>query len=333
MGTHPIFESDFDCLTEREKKRDRMSQIGDRHLLQKRIPRSARYDRVQAKTDTGASMSKHLARVNEIQSNYRIQKGELFKRIRISTFAQLVLQVDQVNKMTIGAEDDDDAPVVTPRDRQHATFLDVINGTGELKLKDEQKEQAAPPPPVPELLFQPYEQKPYLLVDVRDRTEYEQCHIITALSYPASNFSRTMNPFSPEMYQFRNVDGKIIILYDIDGFIATECAHKMAQRGFENVFVLSGGMRLIAQKLSKGLTTGSFPVECFMSLDRKKQVKHFDKSHVYPADRRQRFSDEGLAHLSMNLDALLTQPSDAGSRVTRSKVARSTTSTSSRPWK
>jgi len=312
-----------------------MSQIGDRHLLQKRIPKSARYERVQAKTDTGASMSKHLARVNEIQSNYRIQKGELFKRIRISTFAQLVLQVDQVNKMTIGADEDDDntEPVVTSRNHQHATFLDVINGTGELNLKDEQKEQAAPPPPVPELLFQPYEQKPYLLVDVRDQSEYDQCHIITALSYPASNFSRTMNPFSPEMYQFRNVDGKIIILYDVDEFVATECAHKMAQRGFENVFVLSGGLRLIAQKLSSGLTTGSFPVECFMSLDRKKQIKKFDKTHVYPADARQRFSDEDLMHLSMNLDTLLTQPSDAGSRVTRSKVARSTVSTSSRPWK
>ena len=41
------------------------------------------------------------------------------------------------------------------------------------------------------------------------------------------------------MYQFRNVDGKIIILYDVDEFIATECAHKMAQRGFENIFVVS----------------------------------------------------------------------------------------------
>ena len=75
-------------------------------------------------------MSKHLARVNEIQSNYRIQKGELFKRIRISTFAQLVLQVDQVNKMSIGAEDENSEPVVTPRQAKHATFLDVINGTG-----------------------------------------------------------------------------------------------------------------------------------------------------------------------------------------------------------
>ena len=50
--------------------------IGDSNVLQKRIPRSARYDNVRAKTDTGASMSKHMARVNEIQNNYRIQKGE-----------------------------------------------------------------------------------------------------------------------------------------------------------------------------------------------------------------------------------------------------------------
>ena len=81
-------------------------------------------------------MSKHLARVNEIQSNYRIQKGELFKRIRISTFAQLVLQVDQVNKMSIGAEDENSEPVVTPRQAKHATFLDVINGTGKGLFSD-----------------------------------------------------------------------------------------------------------------------------------------------------------------------------------------------------
>ena len=112
---------------------------------------------------------------------------------------------------------------------------------------------------------------------------------------------------------------------------------------------LSGGLRLIAQKLSSGLTTGSFPVECYMSLDRKKQIKKYDKTNVYPADGRQRFSDENLIDLSVNLDTLLTQPSDAGSRVTRSKgwirfylnlitqtftsVARSTMSSSSRPWK
>ena len=47
------------------------------------------------------------------------------------------------------------------------------------------------------------------------------------------------------MYEFRNVDGKIIILYDIDEFIATECAHQMVQRGFENVFVVRNYWKII----------------------------------------------------------------------------------------
>jgi len=342
MGTHPIFESDFDCLT------DKMSRgIGDSNVLQKRIPRSARYDNVRAKTDTGASMSKHMARVNEIQNNYRIQKGELFKRIRISTFTQLILQVDQVNKMTDGGGDEGPEEENTKpniNDKEHTTFLDVINGTGEISLKDDKIQASLPPKPKVEQLYTPYAQMPYLLVDVRDSDDYDQCHIITAHSYPAANFSRTMNPFSPEMHQYKNVEGKIIIIYDVDEFLATDCAHQMVQRGFENIFVLSGGLRLIAQKIPNGLTTGSFPAECFLSLDKRTQIKKFDKNNQYPADKRKRFSNENLADLSEHLDALLVAPSDSGSRMSRisrpvksvrsgQTTARSTNGAKPRVWK
>lgn len=51
--------------------------IGDRNLLQKRIPRSARYDRVQAKTDTGASMSKVL--IILLISSFRELKSVLIR--------------------------------------------------------------------------------------------------------------------------------------------------------------------------------------------------------------------------------------------------------------
>jgi centrosomal protein CEP41 len=330
--------------------------IGDQKLLQKRIPRSARYDNVRAKTDTGASMSKHLARLNEIQNNYRIQKGELFKRIRISTFSQLVLQVDQVNKMSLSAEaaaqenhenheNEEKSIIGGGGGAEHPTFLDVINGTGELSVKDQNIQAALPPKPEPDLLLQPYPQMPYLLVDVRDIEEYNECHIISALSYPAQNFTRTMNPFSPEMYNFKNVDGKIIILYDVDEFLATHCAHQMVQRGFENIFVLSGGLRLIAQKISSGLTTGSFPPECFLSLDKKTQIRKFDPKNQYPADKRQRFSNEDLSNLSDQLDSILSAPSDISSRYTSNRTPRGVNSSrsmstrsgatngGSKPWK
>ena len=98
------------------------------------------------------------------------------------------------------------------------------------------------------------------------------------------------------------------------------------------LFQLSGGLRLIAQKIPNGLTTGSFPAECFLSLDKRTQIKKFDKNNQvklstefivsiiafqYPADKRKRFSNENLADLSEHLDALLVAPSDSGSRMSR----------------
>ena len=95
-----------------------------------------------------------------IESNLK----KLFKRIRISTFTQLILQVDQVNKMTDGGGDegsDDEEAENTkpiPNDKEHTTFLDVINGTGEISLKDDKVQAALPPKPKLEQLYSPYSQ-------------------------------------------------------------------------------------------------------------------------------------------------------------------------------
>jgi centrosomal protein CEP41 len=326
--------------------------IGDADLLQKRIPRSARYRNVPGRVDTGASMSRHLARVDEIQQNYRIQRGELFKRIRLSTFAQLVLQVDQVNSMNESSlvDDDDESALIVPKDpiaaKRGSSFLDVINGTGEISLKNTKVENAAPPKPTVPLEQTPYSQMPYLLVDVRDQEDFMQCHIITAQSYPSTNFSRTMNPFSHEMLQFKNVEGKIIILYDIDELVAVESANTMCQRGFENVFILSGGLRVVAQKLPKGLITGSLPFEAYQAMDSKKRnIRKFNPKDKYPADPlKKRFTNEDLVVLTDELDVLLTTPSDAGSRLSKGRhntdrrtksqtTISSSTSRMSKPWK
>ena len=40
------------------------------------------------------------------------------------------------------------------------------------------------------------------------------------------------------MLKFKNAEGKIIILCDVDEMIAIQCATTMCQRGFENVFVV-----------------------------------------------------------------------------------------------
>ena len=43
-------------------------------------------------------------------------------------------------------------------DKEHTTFLDVINGTGEISLKDDKIQAALPPKPKIEQLYTPYAQ-------------------------------------------------------------------------------------------------------------------------------------------------------------------------------
>ena len=52
------------------------------------------------------------------------------------------------------------------------------------------------------------------------------------------------------MYRFKNVDGKIIVIVDSDESIAPTFATTMIQRGYDNVFVLSGGLRVAKIKVT-----------------------------------------------------------------------------------
>lgn len=82
---------------------------------------------------------------------------------------------------------------------------------------------------------------PYLLLDLRDSDDYEACHIISAMSYPTAMLSRSVNNETKEMLAFKNQPGKIIVAYDDDERICPKAATTLVQRGYDNLFLLSGG--------------------------------------------------------------------------------------------
>ena len=45
------------------------------------------------------------------------------------------------------------------------------------------------------------------------------------------------------MREFRNVPGKIVVVYDFDESVAARSATTLTQRGYDNVLMLSGGIR------------------------------------------------------------------------------------------
>jgi hypothetical protein len=46
------------------------------------------------------------------------------------------------------------------------------------------------------------------------------------------------------MLHYKNKEGKLIIVYDYDESISHKFATTLVQRGYDNVFMLSGGIRI-----------------------------------------------------------------------------------------
>ncbi|XP_061896710.1 centrosomal protein of 41 kDa [Entelurus aequoreus] len=351
--------------------------IGGNKYMTKRIPKNAKYQHIKTKLDTGVSLTKYLERLEDIKKNYKFNRGEIYKRFKVTTFAELILQVASVSDFaecvsgdsSHGLDDGDGVMVAKaeaesngsperlgPSGRQdgaqeqdsgqgRSTLLSVINGVGELNMNGDKSK--APDNADPD---KPYPDCPYLLLDMRDRDNYDQCHIVSAYSFPMAMLSRTMNPYTKEVLEYKNTDGKIIIVYDEDERIASHGATMMCQRGFENLFLLSGGLKAVAQKFPEGMTTGTLPLSCQPPPAPSKWKKCLASPPPPPsrvADKRWRFTADELTRIEGQLENIAVNSSRTSSRMSTcsslskiSSVHTSHTSSTSgrdghvqRPWK
>ncbi|XP_065909391.1 centrosomal protein of 41 kDa-like [Dysidea avara] len=325
--------------------------------LNKRIPENPKYKHVKHAVDTGASITSYLEKVEEIKKNYKYRRDEIFKRIKVTTFAQLILQVaeselERDTSLTSQGSTSSGQDLITPQEDEkeneeppptaRSTVSSLVCGIGELDVGSSQ-----PPPPVQ--CQHHCTNLPYLLLDVRDRESYDQCHIIGAQSYPAVTLSRSCNYFTREILDFKNKPGKIIILYDEDEHIAPQAATTFVQREVDNIFMLSGGLKVLYKVFPDGMLTGQVPKTCYPSPppSARKSLKTPVRSPPptaipSPAPHREYFTPDDLDSIQAKLDdALLSSDGGLSSRATSrsSTVAssRATTQSSSRPtskpWK
>ncbi|KAL3308958.1 Centrosomal protein of 41 kDa [Cichlidogyrus casuarinus] len=104
-----------------------------------------------------------------------------------------------------------------------------------------------------------YAKCPYLLIDVRLQDEFDIGHIIRATNYPTRLLGRSFNYETPEMFAYKNKPGFIIIIYDNDETLAPKAATTLVERGYENVLMLSGGLKVCWKKFPRGLIAGRIP--------------------------------------------------------------------------
>ncbi|KAM3870142.1 centrosomal protein of 41 kDa [Diretmus argenteus] len=360
------------------------SNIGDKEYLNKRIPQNLKYQHVKTKLDTGCSLSRleelkassmgtHRVEASftdvfileeededkddPLDPDYRYREDELFKRLKVTTFAQLVLQVASVSDLNNSVNDEEphgsegrlsvfseaeverlsehatDSPRASPTSAHlldgngeavdagysaRSTLQSVISGVGELDLnRNGQKTVSVTPVVSPVPADSPYPDCPYLLLDVRDRDKYDQCHIISAYSFPIAMLSRTMNPYTKEVLDYKNTVGKIIIVYDEDECVASQVATTMCERGFENLFILSGGLKVVTQIFPEGMTTGSIPASCLSSpTSTSGRKRRMPRPASQAAERRWRFTSDELAKIQQQLEEILVPSSGPNSKTT-----------------
>lgn len=133
-------------------------------------------------------------------------------------------------------------------------------------------------------------ERPYLILDIRDAEAFKKARIVTSKSYPAPRLSRSVNYESKDMLKYKNIQGKLIIVVDSDESMAAKFATTLIQRGYDNVFVLSGGLRVAKIKFPEQLIT---PLTCYDLDDQDDYDEQVDEDQIHVLEA---FLEEAMTH-------------------------------------
>merc|ERR1719465_381177 len=198
--------------------------------LTKRVPSNSKFAHITSSINTGSKAgSKGEAPTNNAVAKRR---NEIFKRAKLSTLARLIKE-NEVSESVFALADPDDrgdavstsAVVRAPASVSQAAS--AVSATGSVIS-------------VIESDIGYMENPDFVLFDLREEDEFMKSHISSALSYPATNIGR--DKFSPELFRMKSQRDKIIIVYHEDDRICAPFATQLVQKGWDNIYVLSGGI-------------------------------------------------------------------------------------------
>lgn len=228
--------------------------LGDPNITQKRLIANPKYERVAATVDAGVNANTaKVIRENEV--SVKQQKGELFKRMRPSSLANALTK--KLQELQLEAQ-------MAQMSEEEANHLRIAMGQNlpggvsggvvdqnDAVMRQHQMEYQLPKAP----------RKEIVVVDIRDREDFEQCHIGSALCYPHTKLSHAMHHFPPELLKYKNKENALVVMYDLEEelTVAKKCANIFVERGFDNIAVLSGGLKEFVQEHS-AMIVGESPV-------------------------------------------------------------------------
>lgn len=218
-----------------------MRKSGGIPPLDKGVPKSSKYSHIGSSIDTGASASK----VTTVSTGAMAKRrDEIFKRIRCATLARLIKERETCESVYAMVDDDGRAScgdrasvasmssVAASRGRPGAPTVAASAasvGTVEGSVLS-----------VCETDTTTHEDRDLVLLDLRETTDFEVCHIPTAVSYPAAKINR--DQFTADLHRCKRDPSKLLVVYHWNEQQTAGSATLLVQKGWEQVHALTGGL-------------------------------------------------------------------------------------------
>ena len=87
----------------------------------------------------------------------------------------------------------------------------------------------------------------FILLDLREEEDYKKWHIRESINFPAPNITRDKT--FAQLLRFKNQPDKIIVVYMYDERTGTHFSKILFEKGFDNVYLLSGGIEKFYEKI------------------------------------------------------------------------------------
>ena len=248
-------------------KRSIAQKYGNKELMKNKLKPNPKYKHIGNIVDTGKTI-KNTSSVSDNLVSKR--KSELFKRIKGSTIIKLLHSSENQgeniynvgNEMNNNNNNNDNKSVVSNK----TNYSGISNNTN---------------------IFGDLNEIDYIILDLREECDYNLIHIINSISYPGFLISR--DKFIPELYSMKNKDRKIIIMYHFDEKNGIPYANLLFQKGFDNVFLLNGGIEEFANNYPEYLDGVEKDKYINLKIENDKKKKFIEEKRAGGARNKYRF--------------------------------------------
>lgn len=232
--------------------------------LDRRTPESKKYAHIASSINTGASAKNQVVVTAGVAAKRR---DEIFKRIRPATLVRM-LEERNVNESIFNmggygsGRPDTSKSVFSSVVASKAGPLSIAGAASVASVHTVAGSLLS----VVDSSATVDDTRDLVLLDLRERADFDQCHLPLAMNYPASLINR--DQFTPELYRCKRDVSKLLVVYHTDDQSTAGVAMLLAQKGWDTVHAVTGGFEELAQSYPEVLegemparpdTTGSAP--------------------------------------------------------------------------